>query len=185
MEIVKCANGHFYDADRFGNDCPYCNTRPVEDETTPVNPPLEPMDDDTTQAFFGWKPIADQRVPDRNRFVGPVVGWVVAIDGPYKGMDFPLKTGRNFIGRSPEMDISLDDKTISRDRHAVIVYEPISNRYLVQPGEASELFYLNDEVVLAAKEIKPYDVIALGKTHLVFIPLCTDSFRWEREEEET
>lgn len=36
-----------------------------------------------------------------------VVGWVVCIEGSDKGTGFPLKTGRNFIGRNANQDIVL------------------------------------------------------------------------------
>ena len=48
------------------------------------------------------------------------------------------------------MDIALvGDKSVSRNKHAILVYEPKQHLYLVQPGESSELVYLNDEVVLS------------------------------------
>ena len=37
MNLVKCPNGHFYDAARFGNKCPLCGMSGVEsngDQTT-------------------------------------------------------------------------------------------------------------------------------------------------------
>ena len=49
----------------------------------------------------------------------------------------------------------------------------------MQPGDAKELFYLNDNVVLAATEIKAYDVLTLGDTKLLFVPCCSDKFNWD------
>ncbi|MCI8372277.1 MAG: FHA domain-containing protein [Lachnospiraceae bacterium] len=115
----------------------------------------------------------------------PVVGWLTAVEGKHFGEDFRLKTGRNFIGRSGMMDIALtDDPSISREKHAIILYEPRANVFLVQPGDAKELFYLNDKVVLAATEIVAYDVLSLGNTKLLFIPLCSDRFNWDAVKKE-
>lgn len=110
----------------------------------------------------------------------PVVGWLVAVEGAYYGEAFQLKTGRNFIGRSPEMDVQLSlDMSVSRRKHAIVVYEPRAKMYIAQPGESNELFYLNDEVVLNNVTLKAYDILSIGETKLLFVPLCGGEFSWE------
>lgn len=192
MNLTRCENGHFYDAERF-NTCPHCNQASVstvmQDEngenkyTMPLTPPEEVGNglgklvldvketDDGSQATIGYFGAVSTE---------PVVGWLVAIEGSNFGEDFKLKTGRNFIGRSTSMDIALTgDSSISREKHAIILYEPKSNIFLVQPGDAKELFYLNDKVVLNATEINAYDVLSLGSTKLMFIPCCSEKFNWD------
>ena len=110
----------------------------------------------------------------------PVVGWLVCTVGEHFGEDFKLKSGRNFIGRAPNMDVAVvKDGTVSRERHAIVVYEPRGNVFLVQPGDSKELSYLNGEVVLAPKELKAHDRLTVGKTELMFIPCCTAAFNWD------
>ncbi|MDL2217620.1 FHA domain-containing protein [Christensenellaceae bacterium OttesenSCG-928-M15] len=110
----------------------------------------------------------------------PVVGWVVCVAGEHFGEDFKLKSGRNFIGRSADMDVSIaKDSTVSRDKHAVIVYEPRGNVFILQPGDSKELCYLNDDVVLTPKELKVHDRLLIGKTELMFVPCCTKEFNWD------
>ena len=46
------------------------------------------------------------------------------------------------------------------------------------------MFYLNDEVVLTAEELKAKDVLTIGKTKLLFVPCCDESFGWDELEEE-
>ncbi len=193
MNLTRCENGHFYDAERF-DTCPHCNQASIstvlqdddgsKEYTMPLNPPVaEPatgLDDlvsevketedgaQKTIGYFGEVPTE------------PVVGWLVSIEGSNFGEDFRLKTGRNFIGRSTSMDVALTgDSSVSRDKHAIILYEPKSNIFLVQPGDAKELFYLNDKVVLTATEINAYDIISLGGTKLLFVPCCSDKFNWD------
>lgn len=109
----------------------------------------------------------------------PVVGWLVCTEGNHFGEDFKLKSGRNFIGRSSGMDVVLDgDSTIARDRHAIILYEPRNNIFIVQPGDSKELCYLNDKVILTSTEIVANDIISLGNTQLMFIPCCSTKFNW-------
>ena len=79
------------------------------------------------------------------------------------------------------MDVVLDgDKSVSRNKHAIIVYEPKQHLYLVQPGESSELVYLNDEVVLSPVKLKAYDKITVGEVTLLFMPLCGEQFNWSQ-----
>ena len=116
----------------------------------------------------------------------PVVGWLVALNGDDKGKSYPLHSGRNFIGRSAEMDVALapSDKAVSRNRHAILLYEPRQRLFMVQSGESRELFYLNGDVVLNVEKIAAYDRLMIGKTELLFIPLCGDRFAWDAAAEE-
>lgn len=191
MNLTRCENGHFYDADRF-DSCPHCNQTSIstvlqnENGESEYTMPIEPKEvdippvvtEDNSQATVGYYDVI---LPSE-----PVVGWMVAIEGAHFGQDFKLKTGRNFVGRASEMDICLkEDQSVSRDKHAIVLYEPKSNLFLVQPGDAKELFYLNDKVVLSATEINAYDVLTLGKTKLLFIPCCSDKFNWDSVKPET
>ncbi len=126
-------------------------------------------DDNRTASYYS-------KAPEKS----PVVGWLVAVEGAYYGEAFELKTGRNFVGRSPEMDIQLSlDMSVSGKKHAIIVYEPKAKIYIAQPGESNELFYLNDEVVLNNVMLKAYDILSIGETKFLFVPLCGEKFSWE------
>ena len=57
------------------------------------NKPEKDDDDSVTIGFSGSSGKSE------------VVGWVVCIEGSDKGTGFPLKTGRNFIGRNANQDI--------------------------------------------------------------------------------
>ena len=77
------------------------------------------------------------------------------------------------------MDVAMTgDKSVSRNRHAIVVYEPKQHLYLIQPGESSALVYCNDEVVLSPVKLKPYDIITVGEVNLLFLPLCGEQFDW-------
>lgn len=181
---------------------PGWNPNPVggADVTTPANPPIGSVmpgmveeDDDHTEAFYGdlfavTEPLSEAletqtkasapRVTHNN---APCVGWLVALSGVHLGQDFRLKPGKNFLGRDRSMDVVLDgDKSVSRNKHAIIVYEPKQHLYLVQPGESSELVYLNDEVVLSPVKLEAYDKITVGEVTLLFMPLCGEQFNWSQ-----
>lgn len=119
-------------------------------------------------------------IPPKNRVSSPCVGWLVALNGGHIGQDFRLKAGKNFIGRDNKMDVVLDgDKSVSRNKHAIVVYEPKQHMYLVQAGESSELVYHNNTVVLTPTQLQPYDVITVGEVDLLFMSLCGEKFTWE------
>ena len=206
MEIKRCSNGHFYNADRF-SDCPHCGGAPASQkkETSENFPDDEKtvvlMDESATvqipeslkaavsnaMAFNNQADSAEEykTVGLFSRAMGsePVTGWLVAINGQHFGEDFRLKAGRNFIGRDASMDVCLsNDTTVSRYKHATIVYDPKNNIYLVQPGESKELCYLNDNVVLCVQEIRKSDILQLGESKLMFIPCCDETFDWNKAE---
>ena len=176
---------------------PGAGTTPLDNEyggATP-NQNTEDEDDDHTIGFFGdineelfsAKPkeerAAEKEEPKANQVSAsasqPCVGWLVAIGGTHIGQDFHLKVGKNFIGRGQNMDVALTgDKSVSREKQAIVVYEPKQHLYLIQPGEASSLVYCNNEVVLNPKMLNPYDIITVGEVNLLFIPLCGKDFNW-------
>lgn len=150
-------------------------------------------DDDHTVAFYddifsspttskaNTAPVKETvaKEPVKRSVSTPCTGWVIALDGNHLGEDFRLKVGKNFVGRDTSMDIALvGDKSVSRNKHAILVYEPKQHLYLVQPGESSELVYLNDEVVLSPMKLQAYDVITVGEVKLLFMPLCGAKFNW-------
>ena len=85
------------------------------------------------------------------------------------------------MGRSTSMDVVLiDDKSISRDRHCSIVYDPKGNIFFVS-AESGNLVYLNGELVSYPKELKDGNMITIGETKLMFIPFCREGRTWENE----
>ena len=177
--LTRCANGHFYDADK-NRSCPYCNQATAGGATTPLNPPqpqppvrppVTPEDTGETVGFYN------------EMTTKPVVGWLVSIEGTTAGKDFRLCSGRNYIGRGKDMDIVLEgDNKVSRNKHAIVLFDPKSQKTLCQAGESRELFYLNENVVTGTVELKQGDVITIGDTQLMFVPFCGDLHTWNTAE---
>lgn len=110
----------------------------------------------------------------------PVVGWLVGVKGVYLGESFNLKAGQNFVGRALNMDVPLTkDTSVSRNKHAIVIYDPKNKKFFVQPGESSGLTYLNGELLLIPTPIQEYEKIIVGNSELVFVPFCGDKFSWE------
>lgn len=110
----------------------------------------------------------------------PVVGWLVVIGGPGVGNSLIVRYGQNSIGRGENQRIVLDfgDQRISRETHAIIVYEDRSRRFFLRDTGQTNLVYHGDNVVLQPVELKDRDIITLGDTTLMFIAMCNENFDW-------
>ncbi len=204
--ITRCNNGHWYDSG-VNRSCPHCklNSEKLsirlddveEDDRTisiaevdislgeelgaiignsinaplPMNTGVQNTDDDKTISF-GFFDVAS---------LPPVTGWLVCTTGTEKGKDFRLHSGKNFIGRSTSMDVVIvDDKTISREKHCSVTYDPKGNQFYVS-AEGGNIVYLNDEIVEQPAELHEGDVVIVGETRLQFIPFCKEERTWEKE----
>jgi hypothetical protein len=74
------------------------------------------------------------------------------------------------------MDVCIaEDESVSRNAHAIIVFEPRQRTFRLSTGEGRGLVYLNGEVVEGMTKLDPNDIIELGQTKLMFVPL---PFSW-------
>ena len=202
MNMIRCTQGHFYDGDK-NLSCPYCNRHypaaDVDPNATvskaqissegatvkkPVTPPQKPVENpadlDRTISTAALNIKTSGKGPEKT--IRPVVGWLACISGPDVGADYRLIAGHNFIGRSPDQNVCIkNDTSISRQKHGVVTYEPVMNKFYVHPGDSHELCYLNGNVVLGSQELIANDILTLGNTKLIFIPCCTDVFHWDPE----
>ena len=110
----------------------------------------------------------------------PVVGWLVCVQGEYQGQGFDIKSGQNYIGRAQNMNIALArEASVSRNRHAGIIFDPSKSIFHIQQGESSGLTYLNGELVMEHTQLSAYDKIKIGNAEFVFVPFCNDKFSWD------
>jgi hypothetical protein len=110
----------------------------------------------------------------------PVAGWVVVVKGPGRGGFRPVFVGMNSVGRDPgqRVCLSFGDDSISREAHAYITYDEEQRRFYIQHGGKSNLVRLGKQPVLVPTELKPNDLIRLGKTTLRFVRCCGPDFSW-------
>ena len=117
---------------------------------------------------------------NETEYFNPLVGWLVCVDGPSKGSDYRIYSGYNYIGRDSSMDICIvGDAYISHDRHAMITFDVRTNRFYFSPVGGKGIVRLNDEAVLVPVEVKAHDVLEIGRSKLMFIPLCDGTFSWK------
>jgi len=169
-DLVRCPNGHMYNTKRYGNKCPFCDAGLEKSGNRVMRPVTDGEKTQTTDDPLG---------------IEPVVGWLVCIEGEQKGKDYKIRKGRNFVGRSDDMDIAIiGDISISRRNHASISYDPKQRVFYLIPGEGAGMVYRNNEVAFVPVELSPFDLIEIGKCKLIFIPLCGVHFDWENDDKE-
>ena len=74
-----------------------------------------------------------------------------------------------------------DDDTVSRESHALVTYDVKHNTFSLSPGQGRGITYCNDEQVEMVHPLKAYDIIEVGKSRLLFLPLCSEQFQWSEE----
>ena len=80
------------------------------------------------------------------------------------------------------MDVCVaGDESVSRDRHALVIFDPKKQVFWVAPGDASGLVYLNGDIVHSPVQMRGDDVLEVGQTRLVLIPFCGEKYSWSRE----
>lgn len=207
MEMRKCVNGHYYDAS-VNAECPYCksglntgrtvalgavqgagmNTSVDEDGDSKTLPMGYSAQQTSNAQVFSQSAVMDN---DDNRTIAvihqdmgidPVVGWLVCVDGKEKGRDYRIHSDNNYIGRSEKMDICVrGDETISRENHAVVSYDSIDKIFYFSPGEGRNIVRHNGKAIFQTVELNAYDRVVVGKTELLFMPLCGNDFDWSNQ----
>lgn len=161
--IIHCVNGHAFSKRRYGTICPYCNTQTSTKEKEDAG-------------------LTDMEIEEKllRETIKPVCGWLICVEGPRKGQDYKIVKGKNFIGRSDDMDIQiLGDNEITRRNHAVIVYDPKKKETVLLPGDSNGIVYLAENAVYGPTVLKEYDKIEIGQSKFVFIPFCGNNFDWQ------
>jgi FHA domain len=175
MALKRCEHGHYFEASRHST-CPSCGISGISDHLY-----TRPAADLAAAAPGADEGDAKTRPGpiDGGTGIDPVVGWLVCIEGPERGQDYRIRSERNFIGRGEGMDIRIrGDERISRERHAAVTFNPKNHQFKIHPGESRGLVYLNSMDVDAPVLLQAGDIVELGKTRLLFVPLCGDTFRW-------
>lgn len=109
-----------------------------------------------------------------------VVGWLVGLSGPTRGESFPLRMGRNVLGRDKRCDVVVNDEQAS-SHHADLVFRPDERRYILMDHNSTNGTYVNEAEIEPRRDLVMKDVIRIGAHRLLFMPLCHDGFHWDDE----
>ena len=200
MAQVQCAKGHIYNTEQYAS-CPICSggsgARTIDfvgggasdiKKTVPgggyYSQYSGSAEDISSTVPVGGVPqdVPHTRPALKTGEREPIVGWLVCIDGKEKGKDYHIFGRMNIIGSGSDNDVCIKgDDTISRQNQAQIGFDPRSNSFTLVKGNGKNLNYLNGTPVYSEAPLAAYDLIEVGKTKLVFVPFCSDRFRWEED----
>ena len=202
MADKRCDNGHFID--ESWDLCPYCPQDASEPEIPIVRPrAVEPLPASAASsppnADAGLKPAPPLRAtssgpalvavpPPMERTVASaqlnakryVVAWLVGLTGGSRGESFPVRMGRNVIGRDRRSDIVITDDQAS-SHHADLVFRPEERRFILMDHNSTNGTYVNEAEIEPRRDLSPKDIIRIGSHKFLFTPLCHDGFHWDDE----
>ena len=208
MADKRCENGHFID--ESWDLCPYCpadNSEPdipvvrpasrlsIPDPVSqPSRPPLSVVPPPPPPSSTGNNISSGSRIapPPMERTIAVrsaaeqaapkryVVGWLVGLNGASRGESFPLRIGRNVLGRDRRSDVVVPDDQAS-SHHADLVFRPEERRFILMDHNSTNGTYVNEVEIEPRRDLSTKDVIRIGSHRFLFMPLCHDGFFWDDE----
>jgi hypothetical protein len=201
----RCDNGHFID--ETWDICPYCPQDQAGPELPVVRPrAVDPAPAPRSVSIPAPPPAADSsgvrvhrptssaqaaavQIPPMERTVAAaqlnaakryVVGWLVGLSGESRGESFPVRMGRNVIGRDRRSDIVIHDDQAS-SHHADLVFRPEEKRFILMDHNSTNGTYVNEAEIEPRRDLAPKDIVRIGAQRFLFTPLCHDGFHWDDE----
>lgn len=181
----QCKNGHYYDPAIY-TDCPYCvgsldESLPTEILTSPIRPEKELPTQDPVKPNIGENPTERTPIVEKEELV---VGWLVAVEGPYRGKSFELYNGYNYVGRVKGDIVLPKDEQMSAEKNIGAVYDDDNNCFYVIAGSSTNVVYFNGKALLFGgnSELNAYDNVRVGKSKFLFVPFCSEHFNWRDSE---
>jgi hypothetical protein len=109
-----------------------------------------------------------------------VVGWLVGLVGSSRGESFPVRIGRNVLGRDRRSDVVINDDQAS-SHHADLVFRPEERRFILMDHNSTNGTYVNEMEIEPRRDLMAKDIIRVGSNRFLFMPLCHDGFYWDDE----
>ncbi len=204
MADKRCENGHFID--ESWDLCPYCpaetndpeipivrpsrfgsqealpGSQPEPRRPTPVPPPPPVPRRDTApvQAPPMERTVAAPKIDPNAQPKRYVVAWLIGLNGAVRGESFPLRMGRNVLGRDRRSDIVVNDDQAS-SHHADLVFRPEERRFILMDHNSTNGTYVNEVEIEPRRDLVTKDIIRIGSVRFLFMPLCHEGFYWDDE----
>ena len=124
--------------------------------------------------------VAVQKLDSLSAAKRYVVGWLIGLTGTTRGESFPVRIGRNVLGRDRRSDIVVNDDQAS-SHHADLVFRPEERRFILMDHNSTNGTYVNEAEIEPRRDLAGKDVIRIGSQKFLFMPLCHDGFYWDDE----
>ena len=186
MATKKCANGHIYDPNVYGDNCPFCpsgetvnineggRTRVNNDQyigSTGATSPTQPV---TPEEDYGGGTVIIHNDPGYTNVSGgsnrKLVGVLICYDLNTYGQVFNIYEGRNMIGRKATVDIPIPGDNQVSSEHLFILYREAEGVFWCIDNKSSNGTFVN-EVFQNETQLKTNDVIRIGSTRLIFMAI--------------
>lgn len=199
MDLKKCKSGHFYDGDKY-SECPHCKNNVEKRTLSTIEKKKITENRDTgnlTKSIFDMntsepkpaekKQEASQPVQQPHNSVtsfkktyeyGPVVGWLVGISGNEYGHSYELFATSNTIGSGTGNVVTIDDSRLCNLSHGVICYQVETGRFFMDSEHSDGKVKINNYLVQENVYVNYMDVLEIGTSTYIIIPLCRDGFSW-------
>jgi hypothetical protein len=141
-----------------------------EPATAHAQPQAQPME----------RTIAVQKLDPSAQPKRYVVGWLVGLNGASRGESYPVRMGRNVLGRDRRSDIVVNDDQAS-SHHADLVFRPEERRFILMDHNSTNGTYVNEGEIEPRRDLADQDVIRIGSHRFLFMPLCHEGFYWDDE----
>ena len=100
------------------------------------------------------------------------------MNGSTRGESFPVRTGRNVLGRSRSSDIWVHDEQASA-HHADLVYRPEEKRYILMDHNSTNGTYVNGVEIEPRRDLVSRDIVTIGSHKLLFVALSDFGLDWD------
>lgn len=152
-------------------------------EPRPISMPTRSRSDGAAAAVVAppvERTVAAQRLEVGQQQKRYVVGWLVGLNGPSRGEAYPVRMGRNVIGRDRRSDIVINDDQAS-SHHADLVFRPEERRFILMDHNSTNGTYVNELEIEPRRDLVEKDIVRIGGHRFLFSPLCHDGFHWDDE----
>ncbi len=213
MDLRKCKVGHFYDGDKFP-ECPHCKNNVSErvsktserktvdekkNETRALGSIEEkrqereekrqnqrrPIDEEIESNSLEIENKKEIDLPQRKTDLGPVVGWLVGIQGNEYGRSYELFATSNTIGVATSNIVSIKDSNLCNTSHCIICFDVNSLNFFIDYENSGGKIRVNNYRVSENVYINYMDVIEIGESAYTLIPICKDGFTWWNNSQST
>lgn len=191
----RCSNGHIVPEN--ATFCPWCgevvnkngnqnagradynsyNNRTNRNYETITMSPAGHGDSRHTVLLDGDPGHADRTIfvnpADRNQVssTGRLVGFLVTYGISNTGSYFPVRAGREIIGRGESATIKINDKQLSKE-HAVILYR--RGMFIFEDKLSTNGSIVNGSEVIDKVQLRHGDIIEVGSYHYIFVEIPTN-----------
>lgn len=177
--FTRCINGHVvpYDA----TYCPWCgeiiskksksaqgnlktNTISLDNEGQHERHTIKIED----FSINNEKTIVFNKSRKNNTSIGKLVAFLVTYEIIPNGSFFPIREGREIIGRAASATIKIDDAQLSKE-HAVILYR--NNKFIFEDLLSTNGSFINGHEVIGREELHHSDTIQMGNYKFIFVEI--------------